>query len=144
MPFDLSYSRKALNESCSTRLFCGYRLRGKTMSDSQSRQRKKAIKVWVTDEEKDAIESAANDCSKSASSYLRSLGLGYLPPSKIDKTHVLDLAKINGDQGRLGGLLKMWLTNEERQEEVISEQVHRLIGQIEDLQSELMRVAKQL
>lgn len=110
----------------------------------QSKKRSLRLRVVVNDEEKDAIERAAADCSTSVSSYLRNLGLGYIPPSKIDKTHILELAKINGDQGRLGGLLKMWLTNEERQEKVISGQVKLLIEQIEKAQDELLRVVKKL
>lgn len=114
------------------------------MSDSQNRKRSKALRVWVTEEEKTDIENAAADCSTSVSSYLRSLGLGYTPPSKIDKKHILELAKINGDQGRLGGLLKMWLTNEERQDEVISGHVRLLIEQITEAQKELLKVVKKL
>ncbi len=114
------------------------------MSDSQNRVRKKSIKVWVTDDEKTAIEDNAGDCSMSASSFLRGLGLGYIPPSKVDKKHVLELAKINGDLGRLGGLLKMWLTNEERQEEIIGGQVRSIIEQIGEAQNELLEVAKRL
>ena len=91
MLFDLAYSRKALNESCSPRVFCGCRLEGNNMSDSQKRRREKAIKVWVTEDEKALIESASSDCGQSASSYLRALGTGYMPPSKIDKNHVLEL-----------------------------------------------------
>ena len=48
------------------------------------------------------------------SSLLRCLGMGHQPPSILDSKMILELAKINGDQGRLGGLLKMWLTNDER------------------------------
>lgn len=110
----------------------------------QSDKRKLRLRVVVNEAEKTAIENAAADCSTSVSSYLRSLGLGYTPPSKIDKKHVLELAKINGDQGRLGGLLKMWLTNEERQEEVISGQVRLLIEQITEAQKELLKVVKKL
>lgn len=140
---DQFYSRKALNKFCSSRIFCGCRLERK-MSDSQNRQRNKSLKVWVRPEEKEGIETAAGDCSTSVSSYLRSLGLGYVPPSKIDKTHILELAKVNGDQGRLGGLLKMWLTNEERQEEVLSAQVREILEQIDEVQRLLMKRVKEL
>ncbi len=114
------------------------------MSDSQSRQRNKSVKVWVRPEEKEGIETAAGDCSTSVSSYLRALGLGYVPPSKIDKDHILELAKVNGDQGRLGGLLKMWLTNEERQEESVSAQVRRVLEQIDEVQRLLLEKVREL
>lgn len=114
------------------------------MSNSQKRQRGKALRVWVKPKEKVDIEGAANDCSLSVSTYLRSLGLGYVPPSKIDKTHILALAKVNGDQGRLGGLLKMWLTNEERQEEALSAQVRTVLEQIDEVQRLLMERVSEL
>lgn len=114
------------------------------MSDSQSRQRDKAIKVWVMPNEKVGIERAAKDCALPVSTYLRSLGLGYIPPSKIDKRHIIDLIKVSGDQGRLGGLLKMWLSNEERQEELVSGQVRQVLAQIDEVQELLLEKIKGL
>lgn len=46
--------------------------------------------------------------------YMRNVGIGYQIQGIIDADLVLKLAKINGDQGRLGGLLKLWLTNSEK------------------------------
>ena len=34
--------------------------------------------------------------------------------SIIDQNSIADLAKVNADQGRLGGLLKLWLTDDEK------------------------------
>lgn len=110
------------------------------MSESQSRQRDKAIRVWVTPEEKSAIEANAAMTSQSTSSFLRSLGKGYIPPSTLDKKHVLALARINGDQGRLGGLLKMWLTNDERLTPEFGSKIDKLLTEIEKTQEELLRV----
>ena len=114
------------------------------MSESQSRQRNKAIKVWVTPDEKAEIEANADMASQSASSFLRSLGRGYIPPSTLDKKHVLDLAKVNGDQGRLGGLLKMWLTNDERLSPEFGSKIDRVLAEIEKTQEELLRVVTNL
>jgi hypothetical protein len=50
----------------------------------------------------------------SMSMYLRKVAIGYEIKGVIDCELVLKLAKINGDQGRLGGLLKLWLTNSEK------------------------------
>ena len=60
--------------------------------------------------EKDAIVAKADAHSLSASSYLRRLGLAMPVESTIDQRAILDLAKINADLGRFGGLIKMWLT----------------------------------
>lgn len=70
---------------------------------------KKPFYVWVTPEERAAIEKNAAATNLSASAYLRTLGLGYQPKSLLDVKHVLELVKLGGDMGRLGGLLKMWL-----------------------------------
>jgi hypothetical protein len=78
--------------------------KGKTRKESAP------IKVWVTPEEKAAIAAKADAHSLSASGYLRRLGLALPVESSIDQRAILDLVKINADLGRLGGLIKMWLT----------------------------------
>ena len=80
---------------------------------SQTRIRKQCIKVWVDEHEKEKVEDNAKGCNQSASSFLRNLGMGYTPKSMIDHKAVGDLMQLNGDLGRLGGLLKMLLSNEE-------------------------------
>ena len=72
------------------------------------------IVVRVTPDEKAVIESLAKQTGHSTSAYLRLLGQGYVPKSIIDHGKVMELARINGDLGRLGGLLKLWLTNDAR------------------------------
>ena len=42
--------------------------------------------------------------------YLKTLGLGYEPKSLLDAERVGELLKACGDLGRLGGLLKLWLS----------------------------------
>lgn len=51
----------------------------------------------------------ANACGKSEGEYLRELGLGFTPASRIDQRNVGELSRIAADLGRLGGLLKLWL-----------------------------------
>ena len=50
----------------------------------------------------------------SVAKYMRQVSLGYFVPSAIDNQQVEKLLRINGDLGRIGGLLKMWLTNDVR------------------------------
>lgn len=103
-------------------------------------KRKKIIPVCVNDEEKSIIESRANDvASRSVSSYLRTLGLGYEPKSTLDNQAVLKLLKINGDQGRLGGLLKMLLSNEERHTDANRKQILAILADIKAIQKTLMQ-----
>lgn len=50
----------------------------------------------------------------SAARYLREVGQGYKIKEVVDCEQVRELAWINGDLGRLGGLLKLWLTDDVR------------------------------
>lgn len=50
----------------------------------------------------------------SAARYLREVGEGYKIKCMVDCEQVRELARINGDLGRLGGLLKLWLTDDAR------------------------------
>ena len=81
---------------------------------SEQRQRTKHIMVRVSPEELETIQAGAKQCDMSAPAFLRSLGQGYQPSSNVDHQAVIELAKLHGDVGRVGGLLKVWLSNEER------------------------------
>lgn len=72
------------------------------------------INVYCLPEEKALIQIHARQVGHSASSYLRAIALGYTVESLLDYEHVQELARINGDLGRLGGLLKLWLTDDEK------------------------------
>ena len=75
----------------------------------------------------------------SVSAYLRTAGLGHPIRSILDYDAVRDLAKVNGDQGRLGGLLKLWLVD--RPGRGASEiDVRRLLERIGELQGRLAEV----
>ena len=80
----------------------------------QPRRNNQPIRVWVTLEEKAGIAEMAHSTGNSTSAYLRKVGLGYEVRSVLDYERVGDLAKVNGDLGRLGGLLKLWLSNDKR------------------------------
>ena len=55
------------------------------------------------------IINKAQEAGMSRSGYLRALGLNTPIRSVVDLTAVGDLAKVNGDLGRVAGLLKLWL-----------------------------------
>lgn len=84
------------------------------MDDDRTPTRKgsPAIKVRVLPDEKALIEAMAKDVGMSASSYLRLVGMGHQPNSLIDVEQARELVRVNGDLGRLGGLLKLWLTDD--------------------------------
>lgn len=109
-----------------------------------SEVRENALRVWVAPEEKAQIQTNAESCSLSCSAYLRNLGLGYTPASKLDATAMRQLAKVNGDMGRLGGLLKMLLTNQERRAPEVSRQIESLLNEIAIGQGDLRFIANRL
>jgi hypothetical protein len=77
-------------------------------------KRKQHLRVPVFPEEKDLIEQQSRRSGMSVARYLREVGQGYHISGVVDYEQVRELARINGDLGRLGGLLKLWLTNDER------------------------------
>ena len=78
------------------------------------RKRTQHLRVPVLPEEKEIIEGQARKSGLSVAHYLRAVGQGFEPRSIIDIEQVMELARINGDLGRLGGLLKLWLSDDRR------------------------------
>ncbi|OIN07128.1 conjugal transfer transcriptional regulator TraJ [Oceanisphaera psychrotolerans] len=70
------------------------------------------IKVYCLPEERAVIEENARRAGLSASTYLRDVGQGYQIQGVTDAEQVRELVRVNGDLGRLGGLLKLWLMND--------------------------------
>jgi Flp pilus assembly CpaE family ATPase len=79
-----------------------------------TRKTQAPIKVYCLPEERAGIENMARRSGRSVSTYLRLVGQGYRVASIVDYEYVQELAKVNGDLGRLGGLLKLWLTDDAR------------------------------
>ena len=77
---------------------------------SERRRRNSLLQVRVSNEELSLITDHANACGITCSGYLRQLGTGFLPSSKLDRTSIRELCKVAGDLGRLGGLQKLWLS----------------------------------
>lgn len=73
-----------------------------------------SFRVYVTPEEKQQIQAAAHDCRMSMSAYCRNLALGDKPTNKLDHEHIDKILKVAADLSRLGNLMKMLLTNDER------------------------------
>jgi hypothetical protein len=100
----------------------------------KARRRGKPIEVWVTDDEKATISERAHEAGLSRSGYLRALGLNIPVRSVVDLKTVADLAKVNGDLGRIAGLLKLWLA-EQRGEGASALDVERVMVEFRELQS---------
>ena len=105
-----------------------------TKGKAQPRRRGKPIEVWVTDEEKATIAKCAGEAGMSRSGYLRALGLNTPIRSVVDLKAVADLCRINGDLGRIAGLLKLWLA-EKNGQGVSSTEVERMMVEFSGLQA---------
>lgn len=80
-----------------------------TRKSTETRDRNRPLRVVVNGQERAQILAHAKAARMSVSAYLRATGLGFQPQAAADLEAVRELAKVAGDQGRLGGLLKHWL-----------------------------------
>ncbi len=102
----------------------------------ESRDRNRHLKVVVSQRERAQIETRAAATGLSVSAYLRNLGLGFQPHSILDQEALLALLKVNADQGRLGGLFKLWLSAQSAPSAETSE-IRKLLAAIEECQLKL-------
>lgn len=110
----------------------------------------KAILIRVTEVEHKKLHNQAQKCSMTLSQYLRSIGLNYPINSIIDQMALSELLKAKGDLGRMGGLFKMWLTNNDKKQATATLGSHsyfsidHLVDDIEKKQEELLDIARRL
>jgi hypothetical protein len=109
------------------------------MSESQIRDRQKPFRVYVSSEERQRIEALAKDCKLAPSTYLRNVGLGNQPRSSFDRKAIQQLAKLHAEQGQLGELLKVWLS-QKNGEGAPGKSVRTLLEQIESLQMDIAKL----
>ena len=107
-------------------------------------RRDKKLRVPVLPIEEAEIKSKAADAGLTVAEYLRNLGLGYQVPSIVDSRQVDSLLKINGDLGRLGGLVKLWLTNDKCTKLIGKSQLHMTLDSIRNTQSTMLDVIMKL
>lgn len=116
----------------------------KGRSGSETRRRTKIIMVRVTMEEQARLQELARECGMRAPAYLRQVGLGYEPRSKIDQESIQGLAQLHGDLGRVGGLLKMWLSRSERQGFGRHLNIPQAVAQLRQLQRQIYQTLENL
>lgn len=95
--------------------------------------KKRVIKAYVSDEEYEQICATAKQCSISVSAFAKSVCLGHEIKSRADQQARRELLRLNADQGRLGGLLKMWILDDDEHRtdvEAMLEDLRRLQHQI--------------
>lgn len=106
--------------------------------------RRQHLRVPVLTHEKAKIEENAKSAGVSVAHFLREVGQGYEVQGVTDYERVRELARINGDLGRLGGLLKWWLTDDIRTASFGADTIQRLLARIEDTQDQMAAVMKNI
>lgn len=109
-----------------------------------TRKNGRHLRVPVLPDEEQHIKNNALKAGLKTAEYLRRLGLGYTIYSTIDAQHIIELSKINGDLGRLGGLLKLWLTNDERLVHIQPKTIQAILDRITITQTSMLDVVKKL
>ena len=107
--------------------------------------RKRPITVSVSPRDRAAIEERAAIAGLPLSGFVRSAALGQAVRANriLHHEQVLALAKVNADQGRLGGLLKLWLTDRPGRGAPEVE-VRRLLNAIRGAQTRLAEIMERL
>jgi hypothetical protein len=78
----------------------------------------------------------------SLSAYLLEVGQGYQPDSVVDMDQVQEMIRINADLGRLGGLLKLWLTDDARMARFSTKAIVALLNRIEASRAEMTTIMR--
>ena len=109
-----------------------------------TRKHGRHLRVPVLTAEENEIKSNAANAGLTTAEYLRRLGLGYQFHSAVDKQAILELSKINADLGRLGGLLKLWLSNDERLSHLKPQTMLVVLDRIKVTQAAMLEVVNKL
>ncbi|HCR0878748.1 plasmid mobilization protein [Klebsiella pneumoniae] len=104
-----------------------------------TRPRGQRIEVWVNNDEKAELADRAAQSGLSLSAYLPAVGRNSPIRSMVDLLAVADLAKGNGDPGRVAGLLKLWLA-EKRGQGASPMDVEAMMNEFHKLQSEVLSI----
>ncbi len=102
------------------------------------------IKVYCYPDERQTIEQQANSTGLSKSSYLLRVGMGYPIRSIVDHHQVEELVMINGDLGRLGGLLKLWLSNEKSVGGIDARTIRDTLKKIDRTQDQMLALMQRV
>jgi hypothetical protein len=107
------------------------------MIEEKQTEARQRLKTFVTSEERIVIERKAKEAGLSVSAYLRAAALRQKIEPASNQQAVLDLLKAMADLGRLGGLLKLWLSSKPG-EAATTVEVRRALRDIETTQIKLL------
>ena len=109
-----------------------------------TRKGSQPAKVYCLPSERQEIQALADAAGLTVSTYLLRVGLGYRIEGILDNQRVEELARINGDLGRLGGLLKLWLTNDPRTAKFGESTIRAVLAKIEETQQQMQDVMREV
>lgn len=107
-----------------------------------TRKNSPPIKVYCLPSERLQIEANAQAAGLSLSAYLLKIGIGHRMPGILDNQRVETLARINGDLGRLGGLLKLWLVHDPRTAGFGEDTLRAVLARIGDTQEQMIGIMR--
>lgn len=111
-------------------------------------KRIKHIDTRLTLSEFDRIKNKAKYLGISSSEYLRNLALNYPIKSVVDQVALDELIKAKSDLGRVGGLFKKWLVNQDNKAAKLGSRSYKeidlIVEELEKKQLNLMHCAKRL
>ncbi len=110
----------------------------------KNRKDSQPIKVYCFPDERETIEQQARSTGLSKSSYLLRVGMGYPIRSIVDHHQVEELVKINGDLGRLGGLLKLWLSSEKSIGGIDARTIRETLKKIDGAQDHMLALMQKV
>ena len=112
------------------------------MTEPKLPKRSRQLHVPVRPDEEAAIRKFADATGLPVAAYLRNVGLGYQVRNILDHRRVEELVRVNGDLGRLGGLLKLWLTDDSRTAQCGAAVIRSLLSKIEYAVEELQKIMR--
>jgi hypothetical protein len=111
-------------------------------SGKQPTRKHRQLRVPVLPAEEQAIKALAAAAGLPVATYLRNVGLGYQLRGMLDHKRVEELARINGELGRLAELLKLWLMDDLRTASFGEATLRAVLSRIEDTQDKMQEVMR--
>ncbi len=109
-----------------------------------TRKNTSPLKVYCLPDEREAIEVNAKQAGLSVSTYLRRIGQGRQVKSVVDAEQVRELVRVNGDLGRLGGLLKLWLTNDAKAAQIGTPTIRAVLNRIDSTKAQMSELMESI
>ena len=101
--------------------------------------KKKRITLYVTQEEHDQIKASSTRAGASLSTFCTKVSLGYHVPGLEHYRLRMELRHMRGDLGRIGGLIKLALS-QGADRHVVHKLLHEMDGRQQEAKELFMRV----